>query len=121
MRLPASNRRFAKIVVTLERREDGGLRAYSEDVPGFVLSNHDPSVVLSDIAIALETILSSMADDSAGAVAPATEIEVTSEMIEAGERELLAWEAEADYSSRRLVKRIFLAMREMDKRRVGKT
>src|ERR1700730_9282899 len=60
MRLPASNRRFAKIVVTLERREDGGLRAYSEDVPGFVLSNKDPAVVLSDIAVALETILSSM-------------------------------------------------------------
>jgi hypothetical protein len=60
MRLPASNRRFAKIVVTLEHREDGGLRAYSEDVPGFVLSNPDPSVVLSDIAVALETILSSM-------------------------------------------------------------
>ena len=60
MRLPASNRRIAKIVVTLERREDGGLRAYSEDVPGFVLSNSDPSVVLSDIAVALETILSSM-------------------------------------------------------------
>lgn len=58
--MPASNRRFAKIVVTLERREDGGLRAYSEDVPGFVLSNQDPAVVLSDIAVALETILSSM-------------------------------------------------------------
>jgi hypothetical protein len=60
MKIPASTRRFAKIVVTLERREDGGLRAYSQDVPGFVLSNKNPAVVLSDIAVALETILSSM-------------------------------------------------------------
>jgi hypothetical protein len=60
VKLPASNRRFAKIIVILEHREDGGLRAYSEDVPGFVLSNQDPAVVLSDIAVALETILSSM-------------------------------------------------------------
>jgi hypothetical protein len=53
-------RRFAKIVVTFEPREDGGLRAYSEDVPGFVLSNSDPLVVIRDVAPALEFILSSM-------------------------------------------------------------
>lgn len=58
--MPASTTRFAKIVVTFERRDDGGLRAYSKDVPGFVLSNSDPFAVLSDIAPALEEILSSM-------------------------------------------------------------
>jgi hypothetical protein len=47
-----------KVVVTLEDREDGGVRAYSEDIPGFVLSNSDPVAVLKDIEPALEEILS---------------------------------------------------------------
>ena len=50
----------AKVVVTLERRPDGGLRAYSDDVPGFVLSHSDVSAVLADIGPALEVILSAM-------------------------------------------------------------
>ncbi len=48
----------AKITVMFERREDGGLRAFSNDVPGFVLSHSDPMAVLSDIKPALEGILS---------------------------------------------------------------
>lgn len=52
--------RFAKIVVTFERRDDGGLRAYSDDVPGFVLSHHDARAVVADVKPALETILSEM-------------------------------------------------------------
>lgn len=51
---------FAKIVVTFESRADGGLRAYSDDVPGFVLSHRDASAVLRDVAPALERILSAM-------------------------------------------------------------
>jgi len=51
---------YFKVVVTLERRADGGLRAYSDDVPGFVLSHADPRMVLSDIKSALEGILSHM-------------------------------------------------------------
>jgi hypothetical protein len=51
---------YFKVVVTLEQRSDGGLRAYSDDVPGFVLSHSDPSAVLSDVRPALETILSHM-------------------------------------------------------------
>jgi hypothetical protein len=51
---------IAKVVVTFERRDDGGLRAYSEDVPGFVLSHRDPSAVIRDVAPALERILSAM-------------------------------------------------------------
>lgn len=52
--------RYVQVSVTLERREDGGLRAYSEDVPGFVLSHHDEQALLADIAPALEMILSAM-------------------------------------------------------------
>ena len=49
-----------KVVVTLERRRDGGLRAYSDDVPGFVLSHSNVAAVLADIGPALEVILSAM-------------------------------------------------------------
>lgn len=51
---------FTKIVVILESRPDGGLRAYSDDAPGFVLSNPDRSAVMADIQPALEVILSAM-------------------------------------------------------------
>ncbi len=47
-----------KFTVTFERREDGGLRAYSEDVPGFVLSHSDPQALFADMKPALERILS---------------------------------------------------------------
>lgn len=50
--------RFAKVVVTFDPREDGGLRAYSKDVPGFVLSNSDPEKVIEGVVPALEFILS---------------------------------------------------------------
>ena len=47
-----------QIVVTFEGREDGGLKAYSDDVPGFVLSHFVPDAVLKDVKPALEGILS---------------------------------------------------------------
>ena len=50
--------RRMKIVFTFEDREDGGLRAYSDDIPGFLLSHSDPVAVLKDIEPALEEILS---------------------------------------------------------------
>lgn len=50
----------SEIIVTFERRDDGGLRAYSDSVPGFVLSHRDPELVIKDIAPALERILSAM-------------------------------------------------------------
>lgn len=49
---------FREIAITFEKRVDGGLRVYSDDVPGFVLSNSDCEAVFSDIQPALETILS---------------------------------------------------------------
>lgn len=48
-----------KIVVTFEARPDGGLRAWSEDVPGLVLSHMDIDGVLEDVKTAIEVILSS--------------------------------------------------------------
>ena len=51
---------YFKVIVLLERRSDGGLRAYSDDVPGFVLSHADPHLVVADIKPALEHILSEM-------------------------------------------------------------
>ncbi len=56
--MPNPYPRFAKIVVTFEPREDGGLRAYCDSVPGFVLSHRDPSLVVKDVAPVLERMLS---------------------------------------------------------------
>lgn len=46
-----------KIVVKMKRRADGGLRAWSDQVPGLVLSHKDPARVLADIEPALVVIL----------------------------------------------------------------
>ncbi len=51
-----------KITVRFQKRTDGGLRAWSDDVPGFVLSHCDPRSVLDDVVPALETILAAMYD-----------------------------------------------------------
>ena len=47
-----------KIIVCFEARPDGGLRAYSNDVPGLVLSSPDIDGVLEDVTEALKVILS---------------------------------------------------------------
>jgi hypothetical protein len=52
-----SNRIF-KITVCFESRPDGGLRAYSDDVPGLVLSSMNIDGVLADVTEALRVILS---------------------------------------------------------------
>jgi len=46
--------------VVFEERPDGGLRVYSDDVPGFFLSHPDRQAVLRDVAPALETIIGSI-------------------------------------------------------------
>lgn len=53
-------KQFIKITVRFEERPEGGLRAWSDDVPGFVLSHSSADAVLGDVEPALETILSSM-------------------------------------------------------------
>lgn len=52
-----SDRTF-KITVCFEARPDGGLRAYSNDVPGLVLSSTNVDGVLADVTEALSYILS---------------------------------------------------------------
>lgn len=52
-----SSRKF-KIIVCFESRPDGGLRAYSDDVPGLVLSSTDIDGVIEDVPAALSVILS---------------------------------------------------------------
>ena len=51
---------LATICVVFESRPDGGVRVYSDDVPGFVLSHPNRALVVKDIPIALETIISEM-------------------------------------------------------------
>ena len=50
--------RIFKITVCFELRPDGGLRAYSDDVPGLVLSSLNIDGVLEDVTEALKVILS---------------------------------------------------------------
>ena len=52
-----SSRTF-KITVCFEPRPDGGLRAYSDDVPGLVLSSVNIDGILEDVTEALKIILS---------------------------------------------------------------
>lgn len=47
---------YLTISVTFERREDGGLRVYSDDVPGLILSGPDPVAVFEDVVPALERL-----------------------------------------------------------------
>jgi hypothetical protein len=51
---------LAKVVVVFERRSDGGLRIYSDDVPGFVLSSANADAAFADVQPALEGIISHM-------------------------------------------------------------
>jgi hypothetical protein len=48
------------LCVKFESREDGGLRAYCDEVPGFILSHSNASAVEADVVPALEGILSAM-------------------------------------------------------------
>jgi hypothetical protein len=50
----------AKTIVRFEHRHDGGLRAWSDDVPSFQLSHKDCDAVLKDVIPALEGILSDL-------------------------------------------------------------
>ncbi len=47
-----------KVQVCIERRDDGGLRVWSDDLPELVLSHADAEAVIADIPRAMEAILS---------------------------------------------------------------
>lgn len=49
-----------KVSVTFEERSDGGLRAFSKEVPGFVLSHSNTEALFADVEPALSVILSEM-------------------------------------------------------------
>jgi hypothetical protein len=46
-----------KLTVRFRRRDDGGLRAYCSEVPGFFLSSIDRRAVMHDVIPALELLL----------------------------------------------------------------
>ncbi len=46
-----------KIIIHTQRRRDGGLRVWSDDVPGLILSHADADRVMADIIPAVETIM----------------------------------------------------------------
>lgn len=46
-----------KVNVTMECREDGGLRVYSDDLPGLILSGRDPRKVAADIPTAIQILM----------------------------------------------------------------
>ena len=56
------NESVVKITVTIEKRDDGGLYVYSDDLPGFVLSHKNARSVFSDIEPALSVFLSKKLD-----------------------------------------------------------
>lgn len=45
------------ITVRFVKRDDGGLRAFCDAVPGFYLSGLDPRAVLRDVVPAIETLM----------------------------------------------------------------
>jgi hypothetical protein len=52
--------RSIKITVHFERRDDGGLSIWSDDLPGLHLSHSNPSLALNDVKLALEGIITDM-------------------------------------------------------------
>lgn len=50
-----------KLTITMERRDDGGLRVYSDDLRGLVLSHRDPILVAVDTIRALPVLIAGRA------------------------------------------------------------
>lgn len=44
------------MTLTLEAREDGGLRISSEQMPGLILSGHDPDAVMAKVLPAITAL-----------------------------------------------------------------
>jgi hypothetical protein len=49
-----------KVTVHFERREDGGLTVWSDDLPGLTLSHRDPALVLEDVPSAIAGLVTDM-------------------------------------------------------------
>jgi hypothetical protein len=46
-----------EITIKLAPREDGGLRVWSDEVPGLILSHSDQEKIIKDLGVALLAIL----------------------------------------------------------------
>ncbi len=51
-------------VIIIEDREDGGIRVYSDDLPGLVLSGKNRVAVMADIESAVRIILEHNGEDA---------------------------------------------------------
>lgn len=88
-----------KVTVCFERRPDGGLRAWSDDVPSLVLSHKDVDGALDDVKNAIETILSHRLSPASITVRPLDNLRdalekdgiVDPELTEAGPKEYVAY------------------------------
>lgn len=71
-----------KLTVRFARRDDGGLRAWCDDLPGFVLSHSDPLAVIEDVEPALEAMLSAKYECKVRvyALTPPESFELTSQL-----------------------------------------
>jgi hypothetical protein len=49
-----------KIIVHFETREDGGLRVWSDDLPGLNLSHRNPALVLDDVPSAIAGLITDL-------------------------------------------------------------
>jgi len=57
---PSMRDQLLKVTVHFDRRDDGGLSIWSEDLPGLHLSHSDPSRVIEDVKPVLEGLLTDM-------------------------------------------------------------
>lgn len=55
-----------EIVIKLAPREDGGLRVWSDDIPGLILSSPSQEAALSNIGPAIIAVLSARASKETG-------------------------------------------------------
>ena len=58
--LEMTEQKYATIKVQIIDREDGGVRVFSDDLPGLILSGEDNEVVVAAIVPAIEAILTHM-------------------------------------------------------------
>jgi len=64
-----------KITIVLEDREDGGLRVWSDDLPGLVLSGRDRLKVGSDIVPAVDALVEYRRSRPSPSALPGTAVE----------------------------------------------
>lgn len=57
MELKMNDHGFSTLKVTLADREDGGVRVYSDDLPGLILSGEEKAAVVASISRAIEALL----------------------------------------------------------------